>query len=269
MGGPAFSSVLVKETQPMAYSIDVIACLRDNYAYLLGDGESAVLVDAPEAAPILDTLAAAGVRLKAILLTHHHGDHIDGALEIARHTGAMLVGASADAHRLPPLDIAVGDGDIFAVGPLRFSVIATPGHTLGAVAFYAIDAAAVFTGDTLFSLGCGRLFEGTAEQMWRSISRLMTLPDDTAVYPGHEYTAANGRFALSVDADNRALAERVGEVEELTTSGRPTVPSTIGLERATNPFMRAGDADLSTRVGLPGRSEVEVFAELRRRKDVF
>lgn len=255
----------------MVPKIDVIPCLSDNYAYVLRDEESgaAVLFDAPEAAPILAALEARGERLDALLLTHHHGDHVEGAAEIIERTGAKLVGAAADAHRLPPLDQAVVDDERFSIGPFSFRVIATPGHTRGHIVYHAPVARALFSGDTLFSLGCGRLFEGSAADMWESLLRLAALPPETAVCPGHEYTASNGRFALTVDPDNAALIERLADVEALRAAGQPTVPVALQRELLTNPFLRAGDPRLAERLGLSGRPAVDVFAELRQRKDSF
>jgi hydroxyacylglutathione hydrolase len=248
----------------------IVACRQDNYAYLVRSaGGTTVLVDAPAAAPILAALEERAWRLDAVLLTHHHGDHVEGLPELVLKYRPRVIGASADAQRLPKLDRAVADGAHVAVGDLEASVMATPGHTLGHVAYHFAGEGFLFPGDTLFSLGCGRLFEGTAEAMWASLSRLAALPGETLLYPGHEYTAANGRFALTVDPANAALSARLAEVERLRAAGLPTVPSTMAGERATNPFLRAGAPEVAACLGLAGAPAVEVFAELRRRKDRF
>lgn len=248
-----------------------IACLKDNYAYLVHDrdADATVLVDVPEAAPVLAALHAHGWSLDAVLITHHHGDHTDGlAAVLARHHPKVF-GAAVDQYRLPPLDGRLGEGDRLAIGGLEITVMATPGHTGGHLCYYIPAEKLLFTADTLFSLGCGRLFEGRPADMWMSLMRLKALPEDTAVYPGHEYTLQNGRFALTIDPGNEALKARVAEVEALRRAGRPTVPTTIGLERATNPFLRADDPALARQLGLSGRPPVDVFAEIRRRKDSF
>ncbi len=250
-------------------SVEMIPALTDNYIYLIHDpsDDSAAVVDPGEAAPVRAALAARGWRLTHILNTHHHGDHISGNVALSAETGALLIGPAADAHRIPGLRHGAVDGETLKLGRWTAEVIATPGHTKGHVAYYVPEAGAVFCGDTLFALGCGRLFEGTAAEMWASLVRLRALPGDTRVYCGHEYTAANAGFATTVDPDNAALAARARTVAALAAAGTPTVPSTIAAERATNPFLRADDAALQAAVGLPGADPVEVFAELRHRKD--
>lgn len=253
----------------MSVEVVLVPCLADNYAVLVHEpatGATAV-VDAPAAAPILGALAARGWRLTDILLTHHHHDHIEAVPELVAATGAGVTGARADRHRIPGLDREVAEGDIVRLGALPLSVMETPGHTIGHIAYVAAEPAMLFCGDTLFSLGCGRLFEGTPAQMWQSLGRLAALPAATAVYCGHEYTQSNGRFALAVDPDNTALAARLAEVDRLRADGLPTVPSTIAGECATNPFLRAADPAIAARLGMAGAPPVEVFAELRARKN--
>jgi hydroxyacylglutathione hydrolase len=248
-----------------------VPCLKDNYAYLLHDpatGATAV-VDVPEAAPIEAALAARGWRLTDILITHHHHDHIGGVEALREATGARVVGAAADAGRLPPLDHAVAEGDIVLVGDLEGRVIDVSGHTVGHVAFHFPEARAVFTADSLMALGCGRLFEGTAQQMWESLSKLAALPRDTLVCSGHEYTQSNARFALTIEPDNNALCARAEAVDAARAAGRPTVPSRLGEELDTNPFLRAGLSAVKTHLGMSHAADVEVFAEIRRRKDSF
>jgi hydroxyacylglutathione hydrolase len=255
----------------MPLEIVTVPCLRDNYAYLLRDDATGRvgLVDAPEAAPIEAALGARGWGLDLILITHHHGDHIDGVEALRRDFGAKVAGAAADARRLPALDVALAPGETVAVGESVAEVIDVPGHTIGHVAYYFPDAGALFSADSLMVMGCGRLFEGTAEQMWASLSKLAALPDGTLVHSGHEYAESNARFALSVDGDNAALRERAREIGAMRQMGAATVPARLDLERATNPFLRVAAADFRARNGLEGLSDAQVLAEVRRRKDAF
>jgi hydroxyacylglutathione hydrolase len=251
--------------------IVTVPCLSDNYAYLLRDEATGRvgLVDAPDAAPIEAALAARGWGLDLILITHHHGDHIDGVEALRRRHGAEVAGAAADRRRLPALDIALEDGDTVALGESVARVIAVPGHTLGHVAYHFPDSGALFSADSLMVMGCGRVFEGTPEQMWASLSRLAALSDDTLVHSGHEYAESNARFALSVDPDNPALRARAGQIAAARAAGRPTVPARLDLERATNPFLRVADPGFKAGLGLGDLPDTRVFAEVRRRKDAF
>lgn len=255
----------------MSLEIVTVPCLRDNYAYLLHDAQSGetALVDAPEAAPVLAALATRGWRLGQILLTHHHADHAGAADDLRAETGARVLGAGADAHRLPRLDTALAEGDSVAVGDARGRVIDVSGHTLGHVAFHFPQARAAFTADSLMALGCGRVFEGSMQQMYGSLAKLDALPGDTRIYSGHNYGAGNARFAASIEPGNRALAERTARIAAADAAGQPIVPSTLDEERATNPFLRAGQPGVRAAVGLPDAPDAEVFAELRRRKDAF
>lgn len=253
----------------MPLEIVTVPCRTDNYAFLLHDAASGVtaLVDVPEVAPIRAALAERGWQLADILITHHHFDHVDGVDELRAETGAQVTGAAADAHRLPRLDRAVAEGDRVAVGSVEGRVLDVSGHTLGHIAY--VFPGAAFTADSLMALGCGRLFEGDPATMWGSLCKLAALPPETLICSGHEYTEANGRFALTVDPDNAALQERVADVARARAAGRPTVPSTLALELATNPFLRAADPAIRRQLGLTGADDVEVFAEIRRRKDTF
>lgn len=252
--------------------IEQIPVLADNYVYLAhdpGSGATAA-IDPAAAEPVLAALARTGWRLSHILNTHHHGDHTGGNLELKRATGCQVVGARRDSQRIPGIDVEVGEGDNFLLGHAAAMVLETPGHTSGHVAYWFPDSLALFCGDTLFSLGCGRLFEGSAAEMWASLTKLRSLPAETRVYCAHEYTAANGRFARLVERDNPALLARVNSAARLIAAGRPSVPSTMGEERAANPFLRADVPAVARAVGKPpGTDPAEVFGELRRRKDVF
>lgn len=246
-------------------------CLADNYGFLVRDRATGTTasIDSPDAGAIARQLDARGWRLDYILNTHHHGDHAGGNLALKARYGCTVVAARDDAARIPGADVLVGDGERFALGSQQATVLATPGHTRGHICWWFPDAAVVFVGDTLFAMGCGRLFEGTATQMWQSLRRLMALPDDTSVYCAHEYTWANGRFALTVEPGNAALAARVAEVGAARAAGQPTVPTTVGAERATNPFVRADSAGIRQALGLADAPDLDVFAETRRRKDAF
>ena len=255
----------------MALDIVQVHILGDNYAYLLHEPEqnATAVVDPGEAGPVLAAAQSRGWTIGTVLLTHHHADHIAGAAAIRAETNCTIVAPLADLGRIENVDVAVSGGDTVALGATHAVVFDTPGHTSGHVVFWFVEEDALFSGDTLFSLGCGRLFEGTAEQMWESLARLRSLPDETRVFCGHEYTASNARFARSIDPDNAELATRASEVAKLRETKHPTVPSLLGQEKATNPFLRADDPALAARVGLADAPAAAVFAEIRRRKDTF
>lgn len=251
--------------------IHLIPAFSDNYIYLLRDPASGAVgvVDPGDADPVTAELERRGWRLTAIFNTHHHNDHIGGNAALKERYGATVIGARADAHRIAGLDTALDEGDTVAFGGETAAVIAVPGHTSGHIAFHFPESKALFCGDTLFSLGCGRLFEGTAEQMWHSLGKLRALDDDTRVYCGHEYTQSNARFALTIEPDNADLRARAGEIATLRAEGRPTIPTTIGLERRTNPFLRADVPSVQQALGMAGAAPASVFAEIRKRKDNF
>ena len=248
-----------------------IPVLRDNYVYLAREPETGACaaVDPSVAQPVLAALDRLGWRLTHILNTHHHHDHVGGNLELKLATGCAIVGNANDARRIPGIDIRVKDGDAFRLGAHEAAVMDVSGHTIGHIAYWFGGSKALFCGDTLFALGCGRLFEGTPGQMWSSLCKLRALPEDTRVYCGHEYTKSNADFALSVEPENGVLKRRADAVAALRAQGLPTVPSTIAEERATNPFLRADDAGFREAAGLEGLDEVAAFAAIRRRKDTF
>jgi hydroxyacylglutathione hydrolase len=255
----------------MPLEIVTIPCLKDNYAFLAHDkatGQTAV-IDVPEAAPIIAALKQRGWTLSHVLLTHHHWDHVDGLAALLADHPATVIGAAADAHRLPPLDIAVAEGDTITIGSDTGTVMDVSGHTLGHVAFHFPASSVVFTADSLMAMGCGRLFEGTPAQMYASLAKLAALPPETLVCSGHEYTASNAKFALTIEPGNVALISRVEKIETARAQGRPTVPSLLSTERATNPFLRSDSPEIQANVGLSGADPVTVFTEVRRRKDSF
>lgn len=255
----------------MPLELITVPCLDDNYAFVLGNpatGEAAV-VDVPQAGPINATLERTGWRLTQVLLTHHHWDHIDGLPDLNGADQAQIIGAAADAHRLPPLSLAVADGDTITLCGEDAQVFDVSGHTIGHIAVYLPTSGIAFTADSLMAMGCGRLFEGTPAQMWDSLQKLRALPDDTLICSGHEYTASNAAFAASLEQDNAELNARIADINSLRAAGKFTVPSRLGLEKRTNPFLRADDPALMAAVGMTGADPADVFAEIRGRKDRF
>lgn len=249
--------------------IVTVPCLNDNYAYLVKGPAGVVLIDAPEAAPIIDALDTRGWALGDLLLTHHHHDHVDGVEELRARYGCTVTGPRAEAEKMPPLDHAVQGDDSFDAGGIAVQVIYVPGHTLGHIAFYMPDAGAVFTADSLMALGCGRIFEGTAPMMWDSLCKLAALPPETMVYSGHEYTSSNAKFALAVEPGNKALILRSHKIAKARTEGRPTAACTLSEELATNPFLRPDSPEIRDLLGMKSASDADVFAEIRARKNRF
>lgn len=255
----------------MPLDLVTVPCLTDNFAFIVkgdGDGE-VVLIDAPEAGPIIPALEQRGWHLGAILITHHHHDHVGGVAELRDRYGAKVVGPAAEAAKLPALDRAVRDGDTGGKGAFRSVVIDVPGHTLGHVAYHFPEAGLLFTGDSLMAAGCGRLFEGTPAQMWASLCRLMALPPETLVCSGHDYLNGNLAFAASVDPANEALASRTLRLAQMRRDGLLPMPSLLSEELATNPFLRAALPELAAAAGQTGAAAVEVFTALRALKDGF
>ena len=255
----------------MPIEIRQFPCLSDNYGFLIRDAASGAVatVDTPDPNAINDALAAEGWTLTHILNTHHHWDHAGGNLALKEQWGCEIIGPKAEADRIPGIDRAVGEGDTVSLGDAQARVFDTPGHTSGHIIYYFAEDGAAFVGDTIFALGCGRLFEGTPAQMWKSLNKIAALPPETKLYCAHEYTQANARFALTVDPDNEALRTRAKEIDALRADGVPTVPTDVKRERETNPFLRAEDGALHSAIGKAGADAVAVFAETRQRKDNF
>ena len=255
----------------MAMQLETIPCLTDNFTFLIHDDDSGrtACVDVPDAAPVLAALDRTGWRLTDILLTHHHADHVQGVTALRAATGAMVLGAAADAHRLPPLDLALIPETSFTIGREHARVIDVSGHTVGHIAFYFPDTGLVFTGDSLMAAGCGRLLEGTPAQMWASLGRLMALPPETLVASGHDYLTGNLAFAATLEPQNSALMSRIDRLAELRREGRLPMPSLLSDELATNPFLRAALPAMKARLGLDDAPDVTVFATIRAAKDKF
>jgi len=259
-------------------NVHTVPCMTDNYAYVIHNHFSgtAAVVDIPEAGPIIAKILELGAIVTEVFLTHHHGDHIDGLDNLQMRLTTQLgqapcsvIGAKADAHRLPPLDYAVTPGQAIKLCGIDGQIFDAPGHTLGHVALHMPEIKAVFTADSLMAMGCGRLFEGTAAQMWQTLLQFRSLPNETIVYSGHEYTASNMAFALSLGEANPAVASRAAQIAKDRAAGRATVPSLLALELQTNPFLRADDPTLQSAVGMSGATTLDVFAAIRARKDKF
>ena len=255
----------------MTVEIEQFMCRSDNFGVLVHDsasGETA-LIDAPEERPILEAIERTGWRPTVILTTHHHIDHVEANLALKERFGLKIIGPKAELSKIPGIDETVSEGDKLTIAGQEVRVIETPGHTAGHVSYYMPKAKIAFTADTLFALGCGRLFEGTPAMMLTSMKKLAALPAETVVYCGHEYTLSNARFAVTVDPDNSALKERARKFEALRAEDKPTLPTTIGEELETNPFMRWNDPSIRKHLGMEQASDDAVFAEIRKRKDNF
>lgn len=252
-----------------AFEVHQFACLKDNYGVLIHDDATGVTaaIDAPEAGAVRAALAAKGWQLTHILATHHHGDHVGGIVELKGETGCTVIGPRAEASRIPGIDIAVGEGDVYRLGTREVHVLDTPGHTAGHVTYWLPQEKIAFTGDTLFAMGCGRVFEGTPEMMWHSLQKIVRLPKDTAIYCGHEYTLANARFGMTIEPSNDKLKARLANIEALREKGLPTLPTRLDLELETNVFLRANTLQVRSHLGLGAAADWRVFAEIRDRKN--
>jgi len=246
-------------------------CLSDNYGFLIHDKKNdlTATIDTPEVSAIEKALVEKNWKLTHILNTHHHWDHAGGNLELKEKTKSTIVGPRADAKRISGIDIQVGEGDIYEFGNFKATVYDTPGHTSGHIVYHFAEARCAFVGDTLFAMGCGRLFEGTPRQMWDSLQKILQWPDDTKVYCAHEYTQTNCRFAMTVEPDNVDLISRSVEIDQLRSTYKPTIPTTLGIEKKTNPLLRPDSKDLQKTINMIGKTTVEVFARIRELKDHF
>lgn len=255
----------------MAASIHLFKCLSDNYGVLIHDPvtKATAAIDAPETAAVEKALAETGWKLTDILVTHHHADHTDGIKALKEKYRCRVVAPAAEADKIPAVDETVREGDTVKVGSLTAKVIETPGHTAGHISYWFEADKVAFVADTIFSIGCGRVIEGTYPMMWNSIAKLRALPDDTRLYCGHEYTLANIKFALTIEPNNAALKARAVEAEQQVKAGKPTIPTTLKAEKAENPFLRADVPEVASLLGMSGKSAAEVFGEIRERKNKF
>ncbi len=255
----------------MTVQIEQFMCRSDNFGALVHNPESGqtAIIDAPMEAPIVAAIERTGWKPTHLLTTHHHGDHVEANQALKTRYGLTIIGPKAEAARIPGIDQTVSDGDTIEVCGEKVRVIATPGHTAGHIVYYFIESGVLFAGDTLFALGCGRLFEGSAADMHGALSVLRELPDETVIYCGHEYTKANADFSVTVDPDNRQLADRAVKIAELRAADKPTLPTTMAVEKSTNPFLRWDDSSIRAHLGMEAASDVDVFAEIRKRKDRF
>ena len=253
----------------MTAEIRVLTCLTDNFGYLIHDSatKATASIDAPEAGPIVKALEQEGWRLTDILITHHHADHVGGVAELKQRYGCRVVAPQDKAVNIANTDLRVSNGDVVKVGSLLARVLETPGHTLDHIAYVFDSEKALFAADTLFSIGCGRVFEGNYPMMWESLQKLKALPDDFKLYCGHEYTASNVKFALTIEPDNPALQARAAEVARLRAANQPTIPSLLGEEKRANVFLRADDPSVAAKLHMKGASAAQVFGELRERKN--
>ena len=256
---------------PKTLEIHMFACLSDNYGFLIHDPVHNITatIDTPEVSAIENALKERGWNLTHIINTHHHFDHAGGNMELKNLTGCHIIGPEADRSRIPGIDQCIEHQEEFTFGEHKVKAFHTPGHTLGHMVYHFEELGIAFVGDTLFALGCGRLFEGTPSQMWESLKIIKQWPDDTKLFCAHEYTQANADFAITVDSNNQDLLQRKAVIENLRKNNQPTVPTTVALEKKTNPFLRANNRDIKAQLDMSQSSDVETFAEIRKRKDNF
>ena len=251
--------------------IDIIPCLSDNYSYLINDKTSNLvgIVDPSDFDEVNKIIKRKYGKLDYILNTHHHSDHVAGNIELKKNYKSKIVGSKADGNRIPGIDILLDEGEIFKFGKVNFKIITVPGHTKGHIAFYSEDEKTIFTGDTLFSLGCGRVFEGTIKEMFLSINKIKSLPGDTKIYCGHEYTKQNLDFCLKFDENNQFLINKLDWVKERNDNKMPTIPTTLEEEVKTNIFLRCDNSSIKNILNMNNSSDEQIFEKLRSLKDQF